>query len=89
MYRVCSYYQSIMPDRIPTESRKPEREIKKQINENERNMPRRGVSGNKGGSGKKRNKGGSGKEGNKGGSGKEGNIGSKGGSGKEGNIGNL
>jgi Flp pilus assembly protein TadD len=58
-------------------------------------MPRGGVPGNKGGSGKEGNKGGSGKEGNKGcsgkegnkGGGKEGNKGNKGASGKEGNKG--
>ena len=44
-------------------------------------MPRGGVSGNKGGSGKEGN------IGNKGGSGKEGNIGNKGGSGSPGNKG--
>ncbi len=53
-------------------------------------MPRGGVSGNKGGSGKEGNignKGGYGVPGNKGGSGKEGDIGNKEGSGSIGNKG--
>ena len=52
-------------------------------------MPRGGIYGNKGGSGKQGNtgnKGGSG--GNKGGSGNQGNAGNKGGTGKQGNTGN-